>query len=132
ARHFLPVFVGAGEKKDILAHQAVRTGDGVGHEGRVRVTEMRLRVDVVDRCADVKAAHGCVAGVVCCAPYACTAIACTSLTDRFLAFAIARQSSNSGTALITRPACQASLKRIGPTAVSTRTISRCSTSRSTS
>ena len=55
--HRLAVLVGAGEKEHVLATLAVVAGQHVGGDRRVRVTEVRLRVDVVDRGGDVEA-HG--------------------------------------------------------------------------
>ena len=95
---------------------------------RVGVAEMRLRVDVVDRRGDVEAAHDAVTRPA--APSR-PAPALPS-PDRLFAAASFAQSSNSGTALTTRPSRQASLNRTAPTGVSTLTISRCRHSRSTS
>ncbi len=49
----LAVLVGAGEEEDVLAALAHVAGEHVSRHRRVGVTEMRLRVDVVDRRGDV-------------------------------------------------------------------------------
>ena len=51
----LPVLVGAGEEEDVLAALAHVPGEHVGGHRRVRVAEVRLGVDVVDRGGDVVA-----------------------------------------------------------------------------
>ena len=54
-RDRLAVLVGAGEKEHVLAALAVVAGEDIGRDRRVRVPEVRLRVDVVDRRGDVVA-----------------------------------------------------------------------------
>ena len=56
-RDRLAVLVGAGEEEDVLAALAHVAGEHVGRDRRVRVAEVRLGVDVVDRGGDV-VAHG--------------------------------------------------------------------------
>ena len=56
-RDRLAVLVGAGEKERVVAALAVVAGEHVGGDRRVRVAEMGLGVDVVDRRGDVEA-HG--------------------------------------------------------------------------
>ena len=53
----LAVLVGAGEEEDVLAALALVAREHVGRDRRVRVAEMRRRVDVVDRRGDVER-HG--------------------------------------------------------------------------
>ena len=53
----LAVLVGAGQEEDVLAPLAHVPREDVGGDRRVRVPEMRLGVDVVDRGGDVEA-HG--------------------------------------------------------------------------
>src|ERR1019366_8200462 len=50
----LAVLVGAGEKEDVLAALAHVAREHVGGDRRVRVAEVRLRVDVIDRSGDVE------------------------------------------------------------------------------
>ena len=66
----LAVLIRAGQEEDVVTHQAMRACDRIGHHRRIRVAEMRFRVDVIDRRADVEAIHDCVVGVGCCVPYA--------------------------------------------------------------
>jgi len=47
-RHRLAVLVGAREEEDVLAALTVVPGEDVGGDGRVRVAEWGLGVDVVD------------------------------------------------------------------------------------
>ena len=54
----LAVLVGAGEEEDVLAALAHVAGEHVGGDRRVRVAEVRLGVDVVDRGGDVVAHAG--------------------------------------------------------------------------
>ena len=54
-RDRLAVLVGAGQKEHVLAPLAHVAGEDVGGDRRVRVTEVRLGVDVVDRRGDVVA-----------------------------------------------------------------------------
>ena len=51
---FLPVFVGAGQKKGRHIERPVITGQHVGQNRRVGVADMRFVVDVVNRGGDVK------------------------------------------------------------------------------
>ena len=53
-RDRLAVLVGAGEEEDLLAALAHVAGEDVGADRRVRVPEVRRRVDVVDRRGDVE------------------------------------------------------------------------------
>ena len=53
--HVGAVLVGAREEEDVLAALAVMPHDDVGHDRRVRVADVRLRVDVVDRRGEVEA-----------------------------------------------------------------------------
>ena len=50
----LAVLVGAGEEEHVLAALAHVAREHVGGDRRVRVAEVRLRVDVVDRRGDVE------------------------------------------------------------------------------
>jgi hypothetical protein len=50
----LTVLVGAGEEEDLLAALAHVASEHVGRHRRVRVPEVRLGVDVVDRRGDVE------------------------------------------------------------------------------
>src|SRR6266516_7616584 len=52
--HLLPVLIQASQKKNIVAQAAVGAGDDIGNDLFVGVAEMRLAVDVVNRCRDVK------------------------------------------------------------------------------
>ena len=54
-RDRLAVLVGAGEEEDVLAALAHVPGEDVGGDRRVRVAEVGLGVDVVDRGGDVEA-----------------------------------------------------------------------------
>ena len=56
-RDRLAVLVGAGQEEDVLAALAHVAGEDVGRDRRVRVPEVRLGVDVVDRRRDVEG-HG--------------------------------------------------------------------------
>src|SRR5258706_12983313 len=107
------------QKTDVEPAEPLIARDDIGSDLLVRGPKVRAAVDVVNRGGKVEAVHDFV-----CAPYDCTAIACTSLTDTFFAAASLAQSSNSGTALITRPSRHASLNRTVPRGVSTFTISR--------
>ncbi len=51
------VLVGAGDVLDVLAEQPVPAGERVADDRGVRVAEVRLGVDVVDRGGDVEAGH---------------------------------------------------------------------------
>jgi len=64
----LAVLIGPGEKKYLIAHQAMRPRHGIGDHRRIGVPEMRLRIDVVNRCGDVEAIHDCVVGDEYCPP----------------------------------------------------------------
>ena len=64
----LAVLVGAGQEEDLLAALAVVAREHVGGDRRVRVAEVRRRIDVVDRRRDVKALHGHEAIGPACAP----------------------------------------------------------------
>ena len=55
------VLVGAGEELHLVAEEAVPAGDCVADDGRVGVPEVRLRVDVVDRCRHIEPGHRIVA-----------------------------------------------------------------------
>ena len=57
-RDRLAVLVGAGEEEDVLAALALVAGEDVGADRRVRVAEVRRRVDVVDRRGDVEGHAG--------------------------------------------------------------------------
>ena len=117
----------------VVPHQeplvGATSGAGLAQSRRRRSSsrraEVRLAVDVVNRRRDVEAAHDF-------CPHAFIASACTSFTGRLFAAASFAQSSNSGTALTSRPSRQASLMRTAPTGVSTVTCSRTRQSRSTS
>jgi hypothetical protein len=52
--HFLAVLVEAGQEESFLSQTAARTRDDVGHDFLVGVAEMRLAVDVINCCGDVK------------------------------------------------------------------------------
>ncbi len=52
------VLVGTGQEEDVLAQLPVMAGDDVGHDRRVRVTDVRVRVDVIDRRREVEASVG--------------------------------------------------------------------------
>ena len=54
---FETVFVGAGEVHDIVAEKSVPTAEGIADNGRIRMTEVRFGIDVIDRGGDVKTAH---------------------------------------------------------------------------
>ena len=54
-RDRLAVLVGAGQEEHVLAALAHVAGEDVGRDRRVRVAEVRLGVDVVDRRGDVVA-----------------------------------------------------------------------------
>ena len=56
--HRLAVLVGPGEEEHVLAALAVVARHDVGGDRRVRVPQMRGRVDVVDRRRDVEGALG--------------------------------------------------------------------------
>ena len=129
---FLAVLVGAGQKEHIFTEQPVRSRRSVGHHGGVGVAQMRLRVDVVDGRADEETAHDGRSGESGRLPYAFMASACTSFTERLVAVASRAQSSNSGTALTTRPSRHAILTLTAPAGVSTVMSSRWRHSRSTS
>ena len=51
---FLPVFVQAGEKENLLTQTPMRPGDHVSDDFFVGMTEMRLAIHVVDRGRDVE------------------------------------------------------------------------------
>ena len=51
------VLVRARQEERLVAALLVMARDDVGHDRRVRVADMRRRVDVVDRCRDVEAVH---------------------------------------------------------------------------
>ncbi len=53
------VFVGAGQKEDIVAEPAMVAGQDVGGDRGVGVPEVRVGVDVIDRRGDEVAAHLC-------------------------------------------------------------------------
>ena len=57
-RDRLAVLVGPGEEEHVLAALAHVAREHVGRDRRVRVAEVRLRVDVVDRGGDVEAHEG--------------------------------------------------------------------------
>ncbi len=58
ARDLVAVLVGPGQEERVVAELAVVTGEDVGHDRGVRVTDVRLCVHVVDRGRDVEtAAH---------------------------------------------------------------------------
>jgi len=48
------VLIHASQKKNIVAQAALGPGDDIGYDLFVGVAEMRLAVDVVNRCCDVK------------------------------------------------------------------------------
>ena len=54
ALDLLAVLVGAGEEEGVVAEQAVTAREHVGNDGRVRMADVRPRVDVVDRRGEVK------------------------------------------------------------------------------
>ena len=54
------VLVGAGQEEDVLAALAVMAGEDVGHDRRVRVADVGLVVDVVDRRGEVEGHAGIV------------------------------------------------------------------------
>jgi len=57
ALHLLAVLVGSGQEEHIVTRKPARAGDRVGDHRRVRVAQVRFRVDVVDRGRDVKTRH---------------------------------------------------------------------------
>ena len=54
----VPVFIGAGLHAGVFAEHAVEALEGVGHDGGVRMAQMRAGVDIVDGRCDVIAFHG--------------------------------------------------------------------------
>jgi hypothetical protein len=54
--HLLPVLVGSGQEEGLLPRQAVVASQRVDDDGGVGVADVRLGVDVVDRCGDGEAA----------------------------------------------------------------------------
>ena len=58
ALHLEAVLVGAGEKEDLVAAEASPARQRVAGNRRVRVTDVRHVVDVIDGCRDVEASHG--------------------------------------------------------------------------
>ena len=48
------MLVGAGEEEGVVAEQAVTAREHVGNNGRVRMADVRPRVDVVDRRGEIK------------------------------------------------------------------------------
>ena len=48
ALDFLPVFVAAGEKKDVATRQPLKAGDGVGDGGAVSVADVQSGAGIVD------------------------------------------------------------------------------------
>src|SRR5262245_25970484 len=126
--HVLRMFVIAHQKARVEAAQPLVAGDDVGTYLLVRRAEMRTAVDVIDGSCQIKAVHVRPST----APYAATAMACTSRTGKLFAAASCTQSSNSGVAVMTRPLRDETLKRTAPSGVVTVTISRARHSRSTS
>src|SRR2546425_3922608 len=124
--HVLRMLVAAHQETRVEAREALVARDDVGAHLLVGRPEMRPAVDVIDRGRQEESFHEWLT------PYACIAIAWTSLTERLLAAASVAQSSNSGVALTMRPSRRAILKRTAPSGVSTATISRSRHSRSTS
>src|SRR5262249_42188937 len=132
----LAVLVRAGEEEGVPAAQPARPGQRVRGHRRVGVPGVRHVVDVVDgrrmergllhrpRTLSLLAAHGVLS-----AWYAARAAAQTSFTGRAAARARARQSSNSGATLVTRPSLFPTFTAMGPNSVSTSTNSRSSTVR---
>jgi hypothetical protein len=52
------VLVGAGQEIHPIARQPVVAAHGIGHDGRARMSGVRVRVDVVDRRGQVEGARG--------------------------------------------------------------------------
>ena len=48
ALNFLPVFITAGKKKDIVSRQPLKAGDGIGDGGTVSVADVQLSAGIVD------------------------------------------------------------------------------------
>ena len=128
---FLAVLVGPGQEEHVVAHQAVRARDRVGHHRRVRVAEVRLRVDVVDRRGDVEAAHD-VRRRRGARRTPAAAMACTSLTGQVVGRGESRAVLEFRHGVDDAAVPPGELEPDRADGVSTRTISRCRHSRSTS
>ena len=91
--HVLRVLVVAHQETRLEAAQPLVAGDDVGADLLVRRAEVRPAVDVVDGGGQEEAAHDCtVESARARMPYACTAMAWTSLTGRLLRRAPASRS----------------------------------------
>jgi hypothetical protein len=53
ALDLLAVLVGSGEEERVISQQPVAACEDVGHDGGVRVADVRAGVDVVDRCGEI-------------------------------------------------------------------------------
>ena len=56
---FLPVFVNAGEKKHVLAKTPTRTGNDIRDDFLVRMAEVGLAIDVINRSGYIKTLAHC-------------------------------------------------------------------------
>src|SRR5258705_3949698 len=116
---FLTVLIRPRQKEHVVAEQPPRARDRIREHRRVRVTDVRLRVDVVNGRRDVERIHERRAS-----SHAFVAAAWMSFTLRPDASASRTQSSNSGEALSTSPSRLATLNRTCPNGVVTVFVSR--------